>query len=38
MVRVKLNGTVKSLVHRGLKRLRRMMEDEGATFDGDAHP
>ena len=29
-------GTVKSLVHRGLKRLRRMMESEDATFDGDA--
>ena len=30
-------GTVKSLIHRGLKRLRRMIEDENATFPRDLH-
>jgi len=30
-------GTVKSLLHRGLKRLRRLLEENDATFGGSSH-
>lgn len=33
----KRTGTVKSLIHRGLKRLHRLIAEEGATFGSGSH-